>query len=73
MLNLTLTDPHDAVTLLIHYLCRSFDTLLFRFVATDDHHTSANQLSFTNSCCHCTFWEKVVTQEKVIYSNASEP
>jgi len=29
MLNMTLTDPHSVVTLLIHYLCRSFDRSLF--------------------------------------------
>ena len=33
MCNLTLTDPHDAVALMTHYLCRSFDTSLFRSVA----------------------------------------
>lgn len=33
MLNLTLADPHDAVTLLIHHLCRAFDRSLFRSVA----------------------------------------
>jgi len=41
-LNLTLTDPHDAVALLIQYLCRSFDLSLFRtahyrMVLTSDH------------------------------------
>jgi len=28
MLNLTLTDPHDAAAHLIHCLCRSFNTSL---------------------------------------------
>ena len=32
-LNLTLTNPHNAVALLIQYLCCSFKMLLFRSVA----------------------------------------
>jgi len=32
-LNLTLTDPHDAVAFLIHYVCHSFDVSFFRSVA----------------------------------------
>ena len=41
-LNLTLTDPHDAVALLVQYLCRFFDLLLFRtahyrMILSSDH------------------------------------